>query len=124
MIRGKTDNKPFTIHPQETRPSDVRSDALLGCPFCGEAGVEIKDMSELNAGQSGKPVNPFGCKNCRLFVSTREDWNTRHSNVSTCGYCGHDHDDDDCAYSHEPEHADYMKNKPNDLSEGSDDRKG
>ena len=28
MIRGTTDNKPFTIHHQETRPFEVRSDAL------------------------------------------------------------------------------------------------
>jgi len=62
---------------ESRRDSDVNSTALLDCPFCGDHGVEINDMSEINASKSGKPVNPFGCKNCGLFVSTREDWNTR-----------------------------------------------
>ena len=36
MIRGTTDNKPFTIHSQEKRPSEVRwTDLLDPCPFCG-----------------------------------------------------------------------------------------
>ena len=80
MIRGKTDNKPFTIHPQETRPSEVRSDALLGCPFCGTTDVQMK---------TSKVVFWVQCNNTECFCSmggerTEKDavkaWNTRQSN--------------------------------------------
>ncbi len=56
MIRGKTDNKPFTIHPQETRPSEVRSDALL------EAFDRIRDAA-VKAFASSRPAaqrDPIG----------------------------------------------------------------
>lgn len=56
---------------------------LLACPFCGDQATEIKDMGEINAAQRGiKPVNPFGCRNCGIFMSTKEDWNMRDGQLT------------------------------------------
>jgi len=61
----------------------VKFSRLLACPFCGEQATEIKDMGEINAAKGGvKPVNPFGCKNCGIFVSTKEDWNMRDGKLT------------------------------------------
>ena len=66
----------------ETRPSEVRSDALLGCPFCGTTDVEMKT--------SGGVVYWVQCNNTNCFCGmggerTEQDavnaWNRRQSNV-------------------------------------------
>jgi len=66
----------------ETRHSEVRSDALLGCPFCGTTHVQMK---------SSKVVFCVQCNNTDCFCSmggerTEEDavkaWNRRQPNAS------------------------------------------
>ena len=64
----------------ETRPSEVRSDALLGCPFCGTTDVQMR---------TSKVVFWVQCNNTECFCSmggerTEEDavkaWNRRQPN--------------------------------------------
>ncbi len=70
MIRGTTDNKPFTIHSQETRPSEVRwTDLLDPCPFCG-----FEEPDPHSDGAS--------CPNCGAQGPTdREAWGTESDQV-------------------------------------------
>ena len=75
-----------TTEQPKTRPSEVRSDALLDCPFCGGKATM---RSNSYAGQRGKAVHCNGCEAEVFFHEARgaeeyamRTWNTRQSNIS------------------------------------------
>ena len=113
MTTEQTQDQP------ETRPSEVRSDALLGCPFCGGTAALSKNYDGWWH---------VYCNNCHCKTETyglpegpTDAWNRRHARE--CGYCGHDHNDDDCTYANEPEYKDFTVThwmrvcKPNDQAD-------